>query len=201
MIKNIIFDLGNVLIKYSPENFLEKYVAVENRKKFFDVVFKSQEWAELDRGTLTYDEVIRIFSEKIPEEKEAIKTLFNNKIIDTLSPIKENIAIMRNLKKNDYSIYILSNFHQPAFEYIKEHWDFIKEFDGGVVSCYCHYLKPQGEIYQLLLKKYNLDPKETLFIDDTKKNIDGCEEQGIAGIHLHTPEVLAELLKKYDIVF
>ena len=201
MMKNIIFDLGNVLIKFSPENFMKKYVAEENREKFFNVVFKSREWAELDRGTLSYDEVIRIFSEGVPEEKEAVKILFDHKIMDTLSPIEENIGIMRELKKNNYSVYILSNFHQPAFEYIKENWDFIKEFNGGIVSCYCHYLKPQAEIYKLILKKYNLDPKETIFIDDTLINVTGCEEQGITGIHLYTPEALKELLFKHKIVF
>lgn len=199
MIKNIIFDLGNVLIKYSPENFMKKYVAEENREEFFNIVFKSKEWGELDRGTLTYEEATEIFSKRIPEEKKAVEKLFENKIMDCLSPIENNIAIMRTLKKNNYSVYILSNFHQPAFEYIKENWDFIKEFNGEVVSCYCHYLKPQEEIYQLLLKKYNLNPKETLFIDDTKINVTECEKQGIKGVHLYTPEILKELLEKCEL--
>ena len=68
-----------------------------------------------------------------------------------------------------------------------------------VISCYCHLLKPNQRIYELLLAKYGLIPEETLFIDDTKVNIEGAEKIGIAGIHLDFPEMLEELLKNKGI--
>lgn len=194
MIKNIIFDLGNVLVKYSPENFLGKYVKEENKEVFIKEIFKSKEWLELDRGTLSYEDAIEIFAKRVPEERESIEKLFRENISSCISPIEENVKIMRELKRNGYSVYILSNFHQPAFEYIKENWDFISEFDGDVVSCYYHYIKPEKEIYETILKKYNLIPSETVFIDDVETNIEGAKEFGIEGIHLPDFKILCELL-------
>ena len=199
MIKNIIFDLGNVLVKYSPENFLNKYVKKENQEDFIINIFKSKDWLELDRGTLSYEDAIEVFTKRVPEEKESIEKLFRENISSCISPIEENVEIMRKLKNNGYNVYILSNFHQPAFEYIRESWDFIREFNGDVVSCYYHYIKPEREIYETLLNKYNLTPSETIFIDDVDANINGAKELGIGGIHLPDYKILSELLKKNGI--
>ena len=199
MIKNIIFDLGNVLVKYSPENFLNKYVKKENQEDFIINIFKSKDWLELDRGILSYEDAIEVFTKRVPEEKESIEKLFRENISSCISPIEENVEIMRKLKNNGYNVYILSNFHQPAFEYIRESWDFIREFNGDVVSCYYHYIKPERNIYETLLNKYNLTPSETIFIDDVDANINGAKELGIGGIHLPDYKILSELLKKNGI--
>lgn len=199
MIKNIIFDLGNVLIKYSPENFLEKNVEKKGHKKFIETIFKSKEWLELDKGTLSYENAIEKFAEIIPEERENIEKLFKNNIMDCLIPIEENIQILKKLKEKGYDLFILSNFHKPAFEQVQNDWEFFNEFDGGVISCYCHLLKPNQRIYELLLAKYGLIPEETLFIDDAKINVEEAEKIGITGIHLDLPEMLEKLLKNNGI--
>ena len=91
MIKNIIFDLGNVLVKYSPENFLNKYVKKENQEDFIINIFKSKDWLELDRGTLSYEDAIEVFTKRVPEEKESIEKLFRENISSCISPIDENV--------------------------------------------------------------------------------------------------------------
>lgn len=199
MIKNIIFDLGNVLIKYSPESFLEKNVKKERQEKFIATVFKSKEWLELDRGTLSYEDAIEKFVEIIPEDRENLEKLFKNNIMDCLAPIEENIEILKKLKKKGYNLFVLSNFHRPAFEQVQKEWEFFDEFDGGVISCYCHLLKPNQRIYELLLARYGLIPEETLFIDDTKINVEKAEKIGMGGIYLDLPEMLEKLLKKKGI--
>ena len=199
MIKNIIFDLGNVLIKYSPESFLEKNVKKERQEKFIATVFKSKEWLELDRGTLSYEDAIEKFAEIITEDRENIEKLFKNNIMDCLAPIEENIEILKKLKKKGYNLFVLSNFHRPAFEQVQKEWEFFDEFDGGVISCYCHLLKPNQRIYELLLARYGLIPEETLFIDDTKINVEKAEKIGMEGIYLDLPEMLEKLLKKKGI--
>ncbi|HBJ78280.1 MULTISPECIES: HAD family hydrolase [Fusobacterium] len=199
MIKNIIFDLGNVLIKYSPESFLEKNVKKERQEKFIATVFKSKEWLELDRGTLSYEDAIEKFAEIIPEDRENLEKLFKNNIMDCLAPIEENIEILKKLKKKGYNLFVLSNFHRPAFEQVQKEWEFFDEFDGGVISCYCHLLKPNQRIYELLLARYGLIPEETLFIDDTKINVEKAEKIGMEGIYLDLPEMLEKLLKKKGI--
>mgnify|MGYP000606512529 FL=1 len=199
MIKNIIFDLGNVLIKYSSESFLEKNVKKERQEKFIATVFKSKEWLELDRGTLSYEDAIEKFAEIIPEDRENLEKLFKNNIMDCLAPIEENIEILKKLKKKGYNLFVLSNFHRPAFEQVQKEWEFFDEFDGGVISCYCHLLKPNQRIYELLLARYGLIPEETLFIDDTKINVEKAEKIGMEGIYLDLPEMLEKLLKKKGI--
>ena len=199
MIKNIIFDLGNVLIGFKPEEFINKNIKEEYREKFFNVVFKGQEWADLDRGVLEYNDAIKIFSEKIPECSLEIKKFFDNYILDALEPIEKNIEIMKSLK-GKYKLYVLSNFHYPAFDYIFKNWEFFKYFDGKIVSGHCKLLKPEKEIYKLLCSTYSLKPDECVFIDDTKVNIEAAEKFGIKGIHLTDINILEEKLKENNLI-
>ena len=199
MIKNIIFDLGNVLIRFKPEEFVNKNIKKEYREKFFNAVFKGQEWADLDRGVLEYSDAVKIFSEKIPECSSEIKKLFDNYILDVLEPIEKNIEIMKSLK-GKYKLFVLSNFHYPAFDYIFKNWEFFKYFDGKVVSGHCKLLKPEKEIYELLCSTYSLNPIECVFIDDTKANIEAAEKFGINGIHLTDINILEEKLKENNLI-
>lgn len=195
MVKNIIFDLGNVLIEYNPKKFIEKFVAKENREKFFEIVFKSKEWLELDRGTLEYEEAIEIFSTKIPKERANIEKLFNENIEGVLFPIEENLKLLPVLKSKGLKLYILSNFHKGAYLNIAKRCNFDEYFDGGVVSYEVKLLKPEKEIYEEILRKYDLKAEETLFIDDTLANIEAANSLKIKGIHLPKKEELAEKLK------
>ena len=199
MIKNIIFDLGNVLIRFKPEEFINKNIKKEYREKFFNVIFKGQEWADLDRGILEYSDAVKIFSEKIPECSSEIKKLFDNYILDVLEPIEKNIEIMKSLK-GKYKLFVLSNFHYPAFDYIFKNWEFFKYFDGKIVSGHCKLLKPEKKIYELLCSTYSLKPNECVFIDDTKANIKAAEEFGINGIHLTDINILEEKLKENNLI-
>lgn len=197
MIENIIFDLGNVLISYDPKSFISKYVKEENQEKFFEIVFGSKEWQDLDRGTLEYEEAIEIFSKKLPQERESIEKLFNENIQGVLFPIEKNLELLPKLKNNGYKLYILSNFHREAFLEIAKKCEFKKYFDGGVISYEVKLLKPEDEIYEEILKKYNLEPEKTLFIDDTLHNVEGAKKFKIEIIHLKEKENLKrELLEK-----
>lgn len=194
MIKNIIFDLGNVLISYEPMSFISKYVKEENQEKFFNVVFKSEEWNSLDRGTLEYSDAVEIFSKRLPEERENIEKLFRENAMGVLFPIEENLKLLSKLKEKGYKLFILSNFHRESFLEVSKLCKFDEYFDGGVVSYDVKLLKPEKEIYLELLNRYNLKPEETLFIDDTLPNIEACRKLGITGIHLKNKEDLkAEL--------
>lgn len=196
MIKNIIFDLGNVLVSFHPEKFIEKNIEEKYKNDFYKVVFGGKPWQDLDRGVLEYSDAIEMFSKELPQCADAIKKLFDRKIIDCIAPIPENVEIMKSLKRK-YNLYILSNFHYPAFDYIFDNWEFFKTFDGKIVSGHCKLLKPEKEIYELLLKTYSLKPEECLFIDDVQANIQSAENCGIHGIQLTAPELLKEKLEKY----
>ena len=196
MIKNIIFDLGKVLVSFHPEKFVNENVEEKYREDFYKIVFGGEDWQNLDRGTLEYSDAVKKFSEKLPQCADVIKLLFDRKIIDCISPIDDNVEIMKSLK-GKYKLFILSNFHYPAFDNVFENWDFFRYFDGKVVSGHCKLLKPEKEIYKLLLDTYSLKPEECLFIDDVKANIEGAESCGIKGIQLTSPELLKEILHEF----
>ena len=195
-IKNIVFDLGRVLIKFEPKEYIEQNVPEEKREDFYNGIFGSTEWLMLDRGTLSYEDAKKIFKERVPGADKQIDRLFDADLFEILQPIEENVKLLPELKEK-YNLYILSNFHQPAFEYIFKKYDFFRLFDGHTVSCYYYLLKPEKEIYDTLIDKFNLIPEETVFIDDTKVNIDACEKEGIRGIHLPDYTELKQKLEEF----
>ncbi len=188
MIKNIIFDLGNVLLRFRPKQLIMN--TFENEKTcevLMDTVFRTPEWLELDKGTMTESEAIQAFVMKAPEYEAEI-----NKIMDiwthALTPMDAHIHVLENLKSRGYNCYILSNFHKNAYELQRDQHSFFKYFDGGVVSAYVHQLKPDQDIYKSLLSKYELNPAQCLFLDDMKENIIAAQSLGIYGIQV-TEEV------------
>ena len=195
-IKNIVFDLGRVLIKFEPKEYIEQNVPEEKREDFYNGIFGSTEWLMLDRGTLSYEDAKKIFKERVPGADKQIDRLFDADLFEILQPIEENVKLLPKLKEK-YNLYILSNFHQPAFEHIFKKYDFFRLFDGHTVSCYYYLLKPEKEIYDTLIDKFNLIPEETVFIDDTKVNIDACEKEGIRGIHLPDYTELKQKLEEF----
>lgn len=195
-IKNIVFDLGRVLIKFEPKEYIEQNVPEEKREDFYNGIFGSTEWLMLDRATLSYEDAKKIFKERVPGADKQIDRLFDVDLFEILQPIEENVKLLSKLKEK-YNLYILSNFHQPAFEHIFKKYEFFRLFDGHTVSCYYYLLKPEKEIYDTLINKFNLIPKETVFIDDTKVNIDACEKEGIRGIHLPDYTELKQKLEEF----
>ena len=195
-IKNIVFDLGRVLIKFEPKEYIQQNVPEEKREDFYNGIFGSTEWLMLDRGPLSDEDAKKIFKERVPGADKQIDRLFDVDLFEILQPIEENVKLLPKLKEK-YNLYILSNFHQPAFEHIFKKYDFFRLFDGHTVSCYYYLLKPEKEIYDILIDKFNLIPKETVFIDDTKVNIDACEKEGIRGIHLPDYTELKQKLEEF----
>lgn len=198
MIKNVIFDLGNVLLNFEPKGYLKSKIPIEKIEIVYKSIFQSEEWVSLDRGIITEEEAKENIIDRNIEHKEYINIAFEN-WYDILTPVEKNIRILEKLKQNKYKIYYLSNFHDLAFKYVTQKYDFFNKFDGGVVSYEEKMLKPECEIYERIIKKYNLNPKECVFVDDTKINVDAAIEYGLHGIHLKDIDTLEENLKKYKI--
>ena len=195
-IKNIVFDLGNVLINFDKDTYLKEKLPKEKRKDFHDNVIGTKEWLMPDRGTLTYPEAKKIFKERSPHLATEIDNFFDTDFFELLKPIKENIELLYKLRDHyEYKLYVLSNFHKDSYEYVFKHNDFFKLFEGCLISCYFKLLKPEEKIYDTLLYEFGLIPEETLFIDDMKENIEAAENKGIKGLHLLDYTKLEEELK------
>lgn len=197
MIKNIIFDLGNVLLRYHPTAYLESLnYQGEIKNKLKKEIFDSKEWIMLDRGIISQKKAVAKWQQRSPEFAEEIKKVMAE-WEKMLTPKKDTLKILRSLAEENFELYILSNFHQKAYQYIKNNYDFLNYFSAQVISAQIKMVKPEAEIYQYLLNKFNLKPEASLFIDDTKENIKGALKEGIRVIHFKNSAALKKELKLY----
>lgn len=198
MIENIIFDLGNVLLNFDPKGYVKSKITEEKVEEIYKDIFQSDEWPMLDRGTISeYDAKINIINRNI-ENEQLINIVFEN-WYDILTPIESSVDVLKGLKQKGYNVYYLSNFHLAAFEHITKKYDFFECFDGGVVSYKENLLKPEKEIYEKIIDKYNLQPNQTLFIDDMKENVNAAIKSGLKGILLENPKDLRMKLEEFNI--
>jgi len=182
MIKNVVFDLGNVLLSFIPSEYFDKKSYPENIKtRILSDIFHSEEWQMLDRGEITTEEVIDIIALRSSLKRDEIAHVFNLRT-DILYPLDNNIKLLPNLKKRGYRLYFLSNFPMDIFEEVASGYYFFKYFDGGVISAHAKSSKPDSLIYKILIEKYSLIPEECLFIDDLEKNVKASETLGMKGI-------------------
>ena len=182
--RNLIFDMGGVLIRFDPEYFLtrEGVHDPDDRELLMKAVFHSPEWAMMDMGTLDEAGMEPIALKKLPPRLHAVahRLIFDwNK---PLEPIAGMADFIRECKGKGYGIYLLSNAStaQPAY------WREIpgsEYFDGAVVSALEKCVKPQPEIFRILLDRYDLRAGDCVFIDDIQRNVDGAQAVGIEGIH------------------
>lgn len=200
MYKNIIFDLGNVLLSFNPKEYLKGKLEKNRIERVFKEIFLSEEWVKLDEGTITEIEAIEAISLRNEDYREDIKIAFEN-WYDILIPISESVELLKDLKKKGYKLYYLTNFHDIAFKKVKEKYDFFNLFDGGVVSSEDKLIKPDERIYKAILNRYNLLPEQSIFIDDTKINVEAAKEANIEGLVFENANKLKEDLKSLGLDF
>jgi len=182
MIKNIVFDLGNVLVSFKPAEYFDKKNYPQNIKEtILADIFGSKEWLMLDNGDISTREAIECISLKSTMKKEEITHIFNLRS-DLIFPIDQNVRVLPELKKQGFRLYFLSNFPMDIFEEVKTGYYFFKYFDGGVISAEAKASKPDSRIYNILLDKYSLIPEECLFIDGLEINVKAAEETGMKGL-------------------
>jgi epoxide hydrolase-like predicted phosphatase len=200
MIKNIIFDLGNVLISFIPSEYLRnKNYPVPFQNRILADIFKSPEWKKLDNGDITVQEAIESISRKSTLKREEIALVFNFRT-DIMFPLDDNTRLLPELKKQGYRLFYLSNFHLDTFETVKNDYYFFRYFDGGVVSSLVKLSKPDPKIYKHLLSKYDLNPEESLYIDDVGENVRAAESVGMHILFTNgSPKISSELWKKLEI--
>ena len=199
MIKNIIFDVGAVLVAFEPERVLQEMGLDEAEvKAISEATTKGELWAELDRGVLPKEEVFEKMLSVIPQKYHADTMKFlNDGIKKTVTSYPYAADWICNLKNRGYKIYILSNYPFWLWDFHwKNEFTFTQYIDGKVVSGFAKMIKPQAEIYQKLLSDFSLIPQESVFIDDRKENIDAAIAQGINGIVFTNFEEAKKKLEK-----
>lgn len=185
MIRNIIFDLGNVLISFRPSEYLDKKEYSEELKsKILSDIFHAKEWLQLDNGDIILSEAIESIAARSSLTKEEITHIFNLRT-DLMVPLDLNVNLLPELRKRGFRLYFLSNFPIDIFHEVKSGYYFFNYFDGGVISAEVRYSKPNTRIYEILLEKYSLKSEECLFIDDLEVNVKAAESIGMKGVVTH----------------
>ena len=201
MIKNIIFDLGNVVLKLKWEIVINRFAKNDEEKSLFKkFIFDSKEWEELDAGTISEENAIKSMQQNLPEHLHSTCKEIMNTWTDGLVINYEMLNFIEKLKELGYKTYVLSNAPLTITPFLKKN-DLNKYFDGEVISAEIKLVKPQKEIYEYILKEFSLDASESFFIDDRKENIDAAKSLNINGhvFDYNNFNALLEELEKYNV--
>lgn len=174
--KNIIFDLGSVILKDKPISILKKFNLNETEynelSRFFD------DWSNLDYGYQTLEDKLNQcnYSDEILNKyKKILLNYYEYRDINL-----ELVELIKKLKQNNYNIFVLSDNNKQTYEYYLNN-ELFSNIDGWVLSCEYNTIKKDGKLFEIIIDKYNLNPKECYFIDDRKINIEIANKYGIKG--------------------
>ena len=205
-IKNIVFDMGNVLILYDYKQILTRHGITDESEQLLvkNTLFDSEPWREYDRGTVEKDSFIPVI-DSLPEHLAALcrKIVLEQCFaLNEMPPFPVMFDIVKRLKENGYKIYLLSNAGKDFAVYSKN-IPALTLFDGKFVSSDYLLLKPEDAIYRKFFEVFGLNPNECIFIDDVKANTEGAIKNGMDAIcfnsSLEPHEVLIEKLRKKGI--
>lgn len=203
MVKNIIFDLGNVIINYNQQRIINNFTNnAEEEKYIYSEIFQAPEWALMDLGNITNDGAIEVINERNNHKYEELTKNFLHEWYKTQPINRDIVEIAKKLKEKGYNLFVLSNMAVETYEYFKND-EFFDLCTGIVISAQEHVKKPNKEIYKLLLNRYNLKAEECLFIDDddSGKNYEAANEIGILGRRIipNQSEDVRKLLLEFNI--
>ncbi len=182
MIKNIILDMGNVLIEYDVDRPLDALCPDGESKKIIRrELFESGEWIESDRGSITDAQMLAAAKKRVPEKYHNALERCERQWTEFLNRIDGAPEFCRAMRESGKNIYVLSNASGRFYEYFPRFYD-MDFFDGVVVSSDLHIIKPEIGIYEYILDKYGLKADECLFIDDREENVRGAETVGMNAV-------------------
>lgn len=176
--KNIVFDLGRVVFAQNPNKSSEEY------KRFFSYVAQSpmpQFWVDYDMGVSSFDKVVSDLSAYRGVEEDYTRSMILASI-SRQETIVATAALIQDLKRAGYKLYVLSNMSREFIDFLRKQ-PVYSNFDGEVVSCEEGVVKPMPSIYEILIKRYNLDVTQTMFIDDRIENVEVAKQFGITPFH------------------
>ncbi len=201
-IKAIIFDFGNVLLKWDPRNIYQHFFPhdPEAMERFLREVNFADWNLQQDKGR-PFAEGVAILSQQFPQYSHLIQAFQDHWIDSVGEPVAGTINIMKQLKQAGYQIYGLSNWSAETFPHMRRKHDFFNLLDDMVISGEVGHVKPNPKIFHILLDKIGRSAEECLFIDDALPNIRQAQKMGFVVIHFQSPEQLETSLRDLKILF
>jgi putative hydrolase of the HAD superfamily len=203
MIRNVIFDIGNVFVQWSPEEVIRRCSGMlpdgeESRRA--TALFRSRVWIRLNLGELTQAEAELAFQGEFGLTREQTADLFFH-VMDHQELIDGTEAIARRLKAGGYRLFALTDNVREIVAYLKTRHRFWDVFEGAVVSAEVGLKKPDPAIFRHLIDTYRLDPAETAFFDDYPPNVDAARSTGLAAFLFTTPDQCERDLRALELEF
>lgn len=183
MIKNIVFDMGKVLVGYDAMRVCAHHIPDEkDRETVCTAVFVSPEWVQLDMGVLPEEQAVAQMCGRLPKRlREAARLCMRDWHKYCMWTITEMEPLIRKLKADGYGIYLCSNASLRLLDCYRQVIPAVDCFDGLLFSAEVRCIKPQKEMYLHLFERFGLKPEECFFIDDIPLNIDGAAACGMDG--------------------
>lgn len=195
MIRNVVVDFGNVLVKWDVDAILGKYTFdKEDAETLKTVIFESKEWLQMDEGTLSAVQAVGIFEDRVPERLKGKAAELMRTWFEKVEFNQKVCELIKNLKQAGVRVYGLSNTNLQFYEYVQKS-DVGSQFDGFVISAVEHLMKPDEKIYERLFETFSLNPEECFFVDDTEENIAAGRRCGMDGF-VFAPDRFGELEEK-----
>lgn len=184
---NIVFDLGRVVVRWEPDALIAKVFpdpAIRTRVR--TELIDHSDWLALDRGVLSQPEAIARAATRTGVPADEISA-FMHRVPSALVAIPETVALLYRLKARGHRMFCLSNMQAASIEHLERTYTFWDVFEGAVISCRIHLLKPEPAIYAHLLEQHELEGPDSVFIDDTVVNLEAAARFGIRGIQFESP--------------
>jgi len=195
-IKSVVFDIGGVLLDWNPRHMYRKVFKSEEEMEWFLSNICTYEWNVRQDGGKLFSEATAELSATYPEYSDKIALYYARWEEMLGGELSDTVKILDELKSSGMPVYALSNWSHEAFPVAYERYGFMKQFDGIVVSGYEKLLKPDHAIYRVLMSRYDVNPAESVFIDDNKPNAEAAAELGFHAIHFLSAEQLRQELER-----
>jgi 2-haloacid dehalogenase len=196
-IHTVIFDLGGVLIDWNPRYLYRTIFDDEKKMNDFFTDVCTSDWNEEQDGGRSLKDATDELVGRFPDHEDNIRAYYGRWEEMLRGPLEGTVEILRELReKNDKKLYALTNWSAETFPVALSRFDFLHWFDGRLVSGEEKIRKPFREIYELLLRKFNIDPSSAVYIDDNQRNLKAPAELGLDTIHFISPEQLREALRE-----
>ncbi len=177
--RNIIFDLGGVVLDWNPDLILESFYSdLDARVAMKAALFQHADWLQMDRGMLTESEVVTRLEKRTGRPIAELTGLFDA-VRTSLQPKPDTVALIDRLARECVPLYCLSNMPAGTFAYLRKLHAFWPRFRGIVISGEIKMMKPEREIFEYLLNRFDLNPAETVFVDDHRPNIEAAQAIGL----------------------
>jgi putative hydrolase of the HAD superfamily len=200
-IKNIVFDIGNVIVRWDPIRISTRTFGAErSTPEFVGSIFGPETWLPLNRGELTATQAKEAYQDRLGLSAAEADKLFYN-INDSLDLLTDTIALMERLQRAGFRIFALSDNVHEIVHYLKQRYDFWRFFEGAVISAEIGLLKPSPAIFLHLLETHALRAEECVFLDDVLANVEGARAVGMQALQFSHARRAEQELKSLGLVF